>query len=276
MDRVWLITGASRGIGRALAELVLSEGERVVGTSRDESSLSALEERYPHQCLALTLDVTNRAACFAVVEAAKGRFGQLDVVVPNAGYGLLGAIEECDEAQMRRVMDTHFFGPLFLVQAALPLFRAQGRGHVAFLGAAAAIQNYPGFGVYGGAKAAIETLAESLAVEGAPLGIRTTVVIPGPFRTAFAGNLEPGASPLPEYDPTRGKFATILTRMEGRQPGDPSKAARAILAAISADSPPQRLVLGKYASDKLKKALAAKEAECAAWESVGLPTEFDR
>ncbi len=276
MDRVWLITGASRGIGRALAELALSEGERVVGTSRDESSLSELEERYPHQFLALTLDVTDRAACFAVVEAAKGRFGQIDVVVPNAGYGLLGAIEECDEAQMRRVMDTHFFGPLFLVQAALPLFRAQGRGHVVFLGAAAAIQNYPGFGVYGGAKAAIETLAESLALEGAPLGIRTTVVIPGPFRTAFAGNLEPGAAPLPEYDPTRGKFATILARMEGRQPGDPEKAARAILAAANADSPPQRLVLGKYASDKLKKALAAKEAERAAWESVGLPTEFDR
>jgi NAD(P)-dependent dehydrogenase (short-subunit alcohol dehydrogenase family) len=276
MSKVWLITGASRGLGRALTEAALAAGEKVVGTSRDASRLADLTYTHPDSFAPVELALTDRAALTEAVALARERFGRLDVVVANGGYGVLGALEECSEAQARAMVDTHFLGPLFLTQAALPVLRAQGSGHLVYIGAAAAISNYPGFGAYGGAKAGLETMAESVAQEVGPLGIRAMVVVPGPFRTGFAGGLERAATPLPDYEGTRGKFQTLLERTDGRQPGDPARAALAIRAALEAEKPPLRLVLGKYATDKLKRALAAKEAERAQWEEQALTADFPR
>lgn len=209
----------------------------------------------------------------AVADAA-AVWGSLDVLVNNAGYGLLGAIEECGDEQVRRNFETNFFGPLEVIRAALPVMRAQGSGHIVNISAAAAIANYPGFGIYGAAKAALELMSESLRAELAPLGIRVMLVQPGPFRTDFiARGLERADSRIDAYNPTSGRFARTIDSLDGKQPGSPDRAAEAILAALEADKPPFRLVLGKYANDKVRRTAAGIEAERAAWEALGLSAD---
>ena len=202
-------------------------------------------------------------------------FGRLDVVVNNAGYGLVGALEELDAQQIARNFSVNLFGALDVIRAALPFLRAQGSGHLVNISAAAAIANYPGFSIYGATKRALEGVSESLAAELKPLGISVTIVQPGPFRTAFVSrSLERAAHHVAAYDRTSGKFLRLLETMHGRQPGDPAKAAVAIIAAVASDTPPLRLVLGKYAHDKTRRTVADAEKERVAWEHVGLPTEF--
>jgi NAD(P)-dependent dehydrogenase (short-subunit alcohol dehydrogenase family) len=277
MEKVWFITGASSGLGKSLAEAVLTQGGRVVITGRRERELQDISEQYPHQCLPIAFDMTDTQAMHAAVREAKRHFGRIDVVVSNAGEGLLGALEECTEEQIRRNIEVNFTAPTLLTKAVLPLLREQGSGHLIYTGAAAAIANYPGFSVYGGAKAATELLAESVALEIAPLGIFVTVVLPGPFRTGFVANsVEKATESLEAYAPTSGKFGMILSKMDGRQAGDPDRAAKAIIAATEAEKPPFRLVLGKYATDKVRKKSANILAELDVWESVGVPTDFPR
>jgi NAD(P)-dependent dehydrogenase (short-subunit alcohol dehydrogenase family) len=266
--RTWFITGCSSGFGRAIADAALADGHRVIATARDVRSIADLESG---ACRALTLDVTDAASTRKVIAEA----GRFDVLVNNAGYALLGAVEECDDDQIRRNMETNFFGPLNVIRAALPMLRTQRSGHIINISAAAAISNYPGFGIYGGAKAALEFLSESLRLELAPLGIRVTLVEPGPFRTGFVTHsLEKASQHLSDYDSTAGKFGRLIASMNGKQPGDPARAAQAILAIATAESPPLRLVLGKYANDKARRRAADLEKERAAWEAIGLPTEF--
>lgn len=266
--KTWFITGCSSGFGRAIAEAALAAGHRVIATARDVRSIADLEGE---ACRVLTLDVTDADN----IREAIAEAGSFDVLVNNAGYGLIGAVEECDDDQIRQNVETNFFGPLNVIRAALPMLRAQKRGHIINLSAAAAISNYPGFGVYGGAKAALEFLSESLRLELAPLGIRVTLVEPGPFRTDFVTrSLEKASKPLADYEGTSGKFGRLIASMHGKQPGDPAKAAKAILAITDAESPPLRLVLGKYANDKARRRAEGLEKERAAWEAIGLPTEF--
>lgn len=266
--KTWFITGCSSGFGRAIAEAALAAGHRVIATARDVRRIADLEGP---ACRVLTLDVTDAVN----VREAVAEAGQFDVLLNNAGYGLIGAVEECDDDQIRRNMETNFFGPLNVIRAALPMLRAQKSGHIINLSAAAAISNYPGFGVYGGAKAALECLSESLRLELAPLGIRVTLVEPGPFRTDFVSrSLEKAAQPLADYDGTSGRFARLISSMNGKQPGDPAKAAQAILAIAASENPPLRLVLGKYANEKARRRAADLEKERAAWETIGLPTEI--
>ena len=273
--RVWLITGCSSGFGRALAAAVLVRGQRVVATARNADALSELAAQYPETCRALALDVTDASQVKAVVAQAAEAFERLDVVVNNAGYGLVGAFEELGTQQIARNFDTNFFGTLEVIRAALPILRAQASGHIVNISAAAVISNYAGFSIYGATKWALEGVSESLAAELKPLGIKVTIVRPGPFRTDFtARSLERAESHIADYDRLSGKFLRLLETMAGKQPGDPGKAAHAIIAAVESDTPPLRLVLGKYANDKSRKKLADAERERTAWEHVGLPTDF--
>lgn len=272
-SRVWFITGCSSGFGRALAEAVLASGDRLIATARDVRSIADLEQSERGRTCAL--DVTEAPSVAAARDFALSAWGRVDVLVNNAGYGLVGAVEECSEEQIRRCFETNFHGPLRVVREFLPTLRAQGSGHLVNLSAAAAIANYAGFGAYGGAKAALELLSESLRAELAPFGIRVSLVQPGPFRTDFiARSLEKAAESIPGYERSSGKFARFLESMSGRQPGDPAKAAQAILTLVRAEAPPFRLVLGKYAHDKVRRRVAELERERSAWEPVGLPTDF--
>ncbi len=272
---VWLITGCSSGLGQALAAAVLARSQRVVATVRNPDALRELAAQFPETCRVLALDVTNSSQVKSVVAQAADAFGRLDVVVNNAGYGLVGAFEELGEEQIARNFNTNFFGALDVIRAALPILRAQGSGHIVNISAAAVISNYAGFSIYGATKWALEGVSESLAAELKPLGIKVTMVQPGPFRTDFiARSLDRAENHIADYDRTSGKFARFLDTMAGKQPGDPAKAAEAIIAAVESNTPPLRLVLGKYANDKTRKKLADAERERAAWEHVGLPTDF--
>jgi NAD(P)-dependent dehydrogenase (short-subunit alcohol dehydrogenase family) len=272
---VWLVTGCSRGLGLALATAALARGDRVVATARNPASLSGLAAAHPETCRPLALDVTQPALVDTAVTLAVAAFGRIDVVVNNAGVGLTGAIEETPETEIARCFDVNFLGALRVTRAVLPQLRTQRSGHVVFISAAAAIANYPGFGIYGAAKRALEGAAESLAQEARGFGVRVTIVQPGPFRTDFAGEALPKTSTrLPDYEGTRGKFERYLASMHGKQPGDPARAAAAILAAVDAERPPLRLVLGAYATDKARRILAAAQREVDAWAPMAAATEF--
>ena len=274
-SRVWFITGCSSGLGRALAGRVLACGHRVVATARRPEQLDALVTAYPAACRARALDVTEPAIVKVVLAEAAEIFGSIDVVVNNAGRGLVGAFEELGEEQIARNFETNFFGALAVIRAALPILRAQKSGHIVNVSAAAAIGNYAGFSVYGATKCALEGLSESLAAELRPLGLHVTIVQPGPFRTDFIGrSLERADRRIPDYERSSGKFLRLLETMDGNQPGDPEKAANAIIAAVESDVPPLRLVLGKYAQEKARRKFADAEKERAIWERVGLSADF--
>ena len=272
---VWLITGCSSGLGRALAARVLARGHRLIATARQPETLDELVAADPSRCRALALDVADASQVAPVVAQAAAIFSRLDVVVNNAGYGLVGAVEEYDEAQITRNFETNFFGALRVIRAALPILRAQRRGHFVNISAAAVIANYAGFSIYGATKWALEGLSESLAAEVRPLGLKVTIVQPGPFRTEFISrSLERASAAIPDYEASSGKFRRFLETMNGRQPGDPAKAADAIIAAVESDNPPLRLVLGKYAIDKTRRKLGSAARELDAGSAAGAATDF--
>ncbi len=274
-SRVWLITGCSSGLGQALAHHALRQGDRVVATARDVSSLADLCTEPPESTLALELDITVPEQIEVAVEQARQRFGRIDVLVNNAGSGLLAALEEATADELAAMLAVNFTGPIRLIQRVLPAMRPQRSGLIINISAAAAIANYPGFAFYGAAKSALECASEALVAELAPFGVRVMIVQPGPFRTAFIGrSLAHATAPMPEYDATRGRFGKMLATMDGRQSGDPAKAAAAIYSAATSEKPPIRLTLGKYAHDKQRRQWASANAELATWEPVALPTDF--
>lgn len=272
--KTWLITGASTGFGRQLAETVLKYGDQCVLTARKPEQLDDLVSIFGHLAIAVPMDVTQPSQIVAAIATGRERFGTIDVVVNNAGYGLLAALEETDDVRLAKNLETNLIGPLRVMRAVIPMMREQKGGHIINMSAAAAFGNYPGFAVYGAAKAGLEAASESVAGECAPFGIKVTVVVPGPFRTDFIARSLDVAPRLPEYINTVGRFETFLTRINGRQPGDPLKAAEAIYQIAGMEKPPFRLVLGKYAWDKFDKKLKALGAELEAWKSVGLPTDY--
>lgn len=271
--KTWFITGCSSGFGRALAEAALARGQRVIATARDIRSIADLEQA--DRCQVMTLDITEASEIPSVIQAAANVWGGLDVIVNNAGYGLIGAVEECGDEQIRRNFETNFFGPLNVMRAALPLLRAQKSGHIVNISAAAAISNYAGFGIYGGAKAALELMSESLRAELVPLGIKVTLVQPGPFRTDFISRgMEKASDLISDYDATSGRFAKFLASMNGKQPGDPARAASAIVETVLSGEAPLHLPLGKYVVKKLRDKAAALTREADKWEAVAASTEF--
>lgn len=273
--RVWLITGCSSGLGRAIASFALSRGQRVVATAREPESIRELAILYPDTCRVLALDVADAEQVKGVVAGAVDAFGRLDVIVNNAGYGLVGAFEELGEGQIARNFKTNFFGALEVIRAALPILRAQRGGHLVNISAAAAISNYRGFSIYGATKCALKGVSESLAAELKPLGIKVTIVEPGPFRTDFIKrSMDRAENHILDYAHTSGKFLRLLEAIEGKQPGDPNKAAAAIFTAVASPAPPLHPVLGEYANEKARSHSVETERERTGWESVGLSTDY--
>ena len=249
-------------------------GDDVIATARRPEDLETLEHVGAGRCHARVLDITDAAQVKAVIAEAAAITGRLDVIVNNAGYGLIGAVEECSEEQLRRNFETNFFGTLNVIRASLPVLRAQKAGHIINISAAAAIANYPGFGVYGAAKAAVEALSESLRAELQPHGIKVTLVQPGPFRTAFISRGLDHAQPMPEYAGSAGKFASFLKNVEGRQPGDPERAAELIVKTVHDGQAPLRLPLGKYVTKKIRDTAAARIRELEIWEQAAISSDF--
>jgi len=273
-SRVWLITGCSTGLGRALAREVLKSGDRCLVTARDPRTLEDLVALAPDRAAAVRLDVTNRAEREAALRAALERFGRLDVLVNNAGYGVLGAMEEVSEESERRVFETNVFALFALTRAALPIFRAQRSGHIFQLSSIAGFVSTPGFGIYNATKYAVEGMSEALAGEVGPMGIRVTIVEPGPFRTEFLGRSLDPAAPASAYEATIGATRQYARDMADRQTGDPERAAKAMVAMTRHPDPPLRLVLGKIAVQRMRGKLASVTAELDAWEHVALEADF--
>lgn len=249
-------------------------GDDVIATARRREDVETLEHVGAGRCHGRVLDITDAAQVKAVIAEAATITGRLDVIVNNAGYGLIGAVEECSEEQLRRNFETNFFGTLNVIRASLPVLRAQKAGHIINISAAAAIANYPGFGVYGAAKAAVEALSESLRAELQPHGIKVTLVQPGPFRTAFIAKGLDHAQPMPEYAGSAGKFASFLKNVEGRQPGDPERAAELIVKMVQDGQAPLRLPLGRYVTKKVRDTAAARIRELETWEQAAISTDF--
>ena len=242
-DKVWFITGTSRGFGREWATAALERGDKVAATARDVATLDDLVDRFGDSILPVALDVTDHDADVAAVAAAQQRFGRLDVVVNNAGYGHFGFLEEVSEDEARAQIETNVFGALWVTQAALPFMRAQGSGHIVQVSSIGGISAFPGLGLYHASKWALEGFSQSLAQEVASMGIKVTLVEPGGFATDWSGSSAARSAPNPGYDRVRDAVA------EGRRvrvaaPGDPAASARALLAIVDADEPPLRVFFG--------------------------------
>jgi NAD(P)-dependent dehydrogenase (short-subunit alcohol dehydrogenase family) len=273
--RTWFITGCSTGLGRAFAEAALEHGDHVVVTARDVTSVQDLADAHPRTALALALDVTDDAQVTAAVAAAETRFGGVDVLVNNAGYGYRAAVEEGEDGPVRQLFDTHVFGTVATIKAVLPGMRARRSGTIVNLSSIGARICPEGSGYYSAVKAAIEALTLSLRKEVAPLGITAMVVEPGGFRTDFAGrSLTQAETPIDDYAGTAGKRRKERGTGHGTQPGDPSRAAAALIEAIESSTPPYLLVLGNDASDGIRAALDALRQDLDAWEAVSRSTDF--
>jgi NAD(P)-dependent dehydrogenase (short-subunit alcohol dehydrogenase family) len=273
--RSWFITGSSTGFGRILAEEVLKAGDNVVATARKVEQVADLERKFPGHALALPLDVTNQAQVDAAVAKTLERFGRVDVLVNNAGYGVAGAIEEVSEAELEPMYETNVFGLLRVTRAFLPQFRKQHSGHILNLSSIGGVTAGPGWGLYQGTKFAVEGLSEALAQEVAPLGLRVTIIEPGPFRTDFLGRSGvEAAKRIDDYDATAGNARRYMTEQDGKQPGDPLKAAHAMMQVVDTPNPPLRLLLGAGALKRVRAKLDAWQKELAAWETVTVGADF--
>jgi len=272
--RVWLITGATSGFGRSLAEEVLRLGDIVVGAGRSISRLDELKGAYPDRLFPVVLDVTDAARDAEVVDETAERLGRLDVLVNAAGRTQVGALEETTDAEMRFLFDLHFFGPAALTKAALPHMRRQGGGWVVQFSSVGGQVTAPGFGAYCATKFALEGLTQTLSQE-VP-DIHFLIVEPGAFRTGLFGKDSAYfSSPLPEYAGTVGPTRAYVETGGGSQPGDPAKATRAILTAMASARPPLRLVLGGDAIDRIRERLGDLQDELAEWEEFGRATSID-
>ena len=272
--RVWFITGASTGFGRSLAHLVLARGDRLVATARSVERLDA-ELKEGDRVLGLAFDVGDEAACKKAVDEALARFGRIDVLVNNAGHGMIGAVEEVSDEEARRVYGTNVFGVLNMLRAALPSMRKQRSGFVVNIGSVGGLLARAGSGIYASTKFALEGITEALHYELAPLGIKAMVVEPGPFRTDFLGrSMRAAACELDEYMSTAGAWRETCARNDGTQPGDPDKAAALIVRAVDDADPPLHLVLGSQAMDRAREKLQALLDDIDRWHDASAATAY--
>jgi NAD(P)-dependent dehydrogenase (short-subunit alcohol dehydrogenase family) len=273
-SKTWFITGASSGFGRAFAEHALTQGHNVVATARDIAGLKDLVGAAPPRVLAVALDVTRQPDANAAIEAAIARFGGIDVLINNAGYGIVGAFEETSDSELRALMDTNFFGAMNVTRAALPILRAQRKGAIVNISSLGGQLSFAGFSAYSAAKFAMEGVSEALAQELAPFGVKVLIVEPGQFRTNLAGS---GMRHMPEieaYRQTVGGTREFARTMHGTQQGDPRKAAQAIDRALAAETTPLRLQLGADAVDAVRAHARTMLADMDAWEPVSRATAF--
>lgn len=275
-NRIWLITGVSGGLGRALAKEAALQGEIVYGTIRKPEQINEFNELVPGKTFGIQLDVNNHDQIKSVVEQIITQSGRIDVLVNNAGYGLFGAIEELSMEEARMQMETNFFAVLAMTQAVLPILRKQRSGHILQISSMSGLRANSGTGLYNASKFALEGMSEALALELQPLNIRLTLVEPGPFRTDWAGTSSVSAkNKIEDYELSSGARLRLLQSTSGKQPGDPAKAAKAILLAVNSEHPPLRLLLGKVALDAVRDKFRTVEEEFSKWEAISLNTSFE-
>ena len=274
---VWFITGCSTGFGRELSKILLSRGYRAVVTAREAAKVQDLVQNYPDTGLALGLDVAEPEQIEAAAEAAHRHFGRIDVLVNNAGYGYLAAIEEGDDADVRAMFETNVFGLAHLTRAVLPFMRAQGTGHVVNITSMGGVVGNAGVGYYNATKFAVEGLSEALSKEVAPLGIKVLIVEPGPFRTDWAGrSLKTPKHPIEAYAETAIARRRATQSYSGSQPGDPVRGAEAIIRTVESPDAPLRLVLGAVALGMIRTKMDAMRAEIDAFEAVTLAADYPK
>lgn len=265
MSKIWFVTGASRGLGRAWVEAALGRGDKVAATARKPEDLAALKARHGDTILPLMLDVADRRAVFAAVASAIAHFGRIDVVVSNAGYALLGTIEESEDGAARAQMETNFFGTLWVVQAALPHLRERRSGHILVTSSIAGITTFPTAGIYNASKWAVEGLSETLASEVAEFGIKVTLIEPGGYATDWRGSSASRARPMPVYEPLRERLKTAGA---ATPLGDPAATGPAILEVVDAAEPPLRLILGNAGLAIAKRVYSSRLATWETWAAV--------
>ena len=267
MAKTWLITGCSSGFGRTLAQAVLARGDRLVATARETEDLNGLGDRYPDTARMTALDVTKAGSAASAVKLAEDVFGGLDVLVNNAGFGFMGAVEEATPEEYRPMFET--------TRAALPVLRKRANARVVNFSSGAGIAGAAGYGYYNATKFAVEGLSEALAQEVAPLGLKVIIVEPGPFRTEFLGrSIKTAAREIDAYAETSGKLRGYRDSNNGKQAGDPDKAVAVILKAVDADEPPLHLPLGPVAYQIAEKKLASFKRDMEAWRETAVATDF--
>jgi NAD(P)-dependent dehydrogenase (short-subunit alcohol dehydrogenase family) len=273
--RVWMITGASRGMGAEITAAALARGDAVVATARKSNAITDALGSQPG-LLAVVLDVTNESAALQAVKLAIGHFGRIDVLVNNAGYGLAGAVEETSAEEVRSIFDTNVMGLLNVTRAVLPHMRSQRSGHVINMSSLGGYRVGAGFGVYGSTKFAVEGLSEALHAELSPLGIHVTVAEPGYFRTDFldSSSAMEAKNVIADYAETAGHVRVSAKAYNHRQPGDPKRLAQALLTLVSAENPPLRLQLGTDALTRVREKHAFVERELQTWEALSQSTDF--
>ncbi|MEU0940944.1 oxidoreductase [Embleya sp. NPDC005971] len=274
MSRIWLVTGANSGFGRAVTEAAVAAGDTVVAAARRPETLADLVAAHPDRIEAVRLDVTDAVGIDTAVRELVARHGRIDVLVNNAGRTHVGALEETTDAELRALFEVHVFGPAALVRAVLPHMRARRTGAIVQFSSMGGQMSFAGFSAYSGTKFALEGMSEALADEVRPFGIKVLVVEPGAFRTGLMGAAGASAE-LAAYADTVGHTRRMVGAGDGQQPGDPAKAAAAILAALGAEAVPLRLPLGADAVDAVLTHLATVRDEIHTWEKVSRATDFD-
>jgi len=274
--KTWFITGASSGFGTAFAEHALKAGDHVVATARNVAKLEALVARAPERVLAVKLDVNNAADIRMAIDAAVKRFGRIDTLINNAGYGVVGALEETSDAELRAVMDTNFFGAAAVTRAVLPVMRAQKSGAIVNISSMGGQMSLEGVSAYSASKFALEGMSEALALEVKSFGIKVLVVEPGAFRTSFNGSDALRMMPVsPAYKDVLGNLRGVMNQIDGVQPGDPAKAASAVAKALEAEVTPLRLQLGADSIGAIRAHAEQLLKDLNAWERVGADTAVD-
>ena len=280
-NRVWFITGCTSGFGNILCKQLLARGEQVVATARNPERLSHLTllvqnspTQNPEQLLILKLDVTKNTEIKNAVADTLKKFGRIDVLINNAGYGATGALEEVSEAEIRRNFETNVFGLFEVTRAVLPTMRAQKSGHIINLSSVAGMVAKSGAGIYAATKFAVEGMSEALAGEVAPFNIKVSLIEPGGFRTNFAGSALSMAPPMKEYDESLAKIREMYRTIDGRQPGDPEKAVTAMIDLVDHPHPPFRLPMGTVALASIRSKLAQYEKDMLAWEKIIEGTDY--
>src|SRR5450755_1362088 len=272
---VWFITGCSTGLGRALAERVLLNGQRCVATARNPAQIADIVRAYPDTSLALALDVTDAGQREDVVARAEKAFGGIDVLVNNAGHGYSAAVEEGAEEDIRRMFETNFFALAAMTRLVLPAMRLRRSGHIVNISSIGGLVGNPASGYYNATKFAVEGLSQALAKEVGPLGIRVSLIEPGPFRTDFQGrSMTSVANPIDAYAQTAGARRARLRASSGKQAGDPTRAADAIIKVVEASDPPLHLVLGSNGVQRVREALQEVLRSVDEWETVSLSADF--
>ncbi len=274
--RVWLITGCSSGFGQAFAQAVIAHGDQLVATARNTEHIAPLASEHPGQVRVMALDVTNAEQTQATVMAALDAFGHIDVLVNNAGYGLFGAFEELSDEQIRQQMEVNLFGAMNVTRAVLPSMRTQRLGHLVQMSSLGGQAGFSGNAAYAASTFALEGWSETLSKELTPFGIRVTIVEPGGFRTEWAGRSMVKAAPLSVYDEVMAERRASMEYAHGRQPGDPARAAQALIAVVESEHAPLRLPLGTDAVTIIRQHVQQQLNDLDRWESLSRSTDFPR